>query len=265
MTSLSERAAQAASPGPAPEPAQYAPPAPAPEPATDLDLGDYELGDDDPPAIPVHLAWLAVRRDVRAIGKNQKYIEEYGRNQKVKYHFRGVDQVVQAFGPVTLKHGVSVLPVAVDASYRDTQSKGGSKMRECTVTVTWQIIGPLGDSLPLLQTQGESLDTGDKGTAKAQSLALRTLLLNGGLIPTGDPEPEAQHIERGEAPVRSAESYRDEILDPKTSPGRLAQIRTELESLNLLTSRVQNETGELETLDAIGGRMYQERTAGGSS
>jgi hypothetical protein len=33
----------------------------------------------------------------------------------------------------------------------------------------------------------------------------------------------------------------------------------------MLNSRVANETGELETLDSIGGRMYMARTQGGAS
>jgi hypothetical protein len=64
--------------------------------------------------------------------------------------------------------------------------------------------------------------------------------------------------------VRTAEDYRDEQLDPKTTPSRLNQIRNELRSLDMLNARVPNETGELETLDSIGGRMYRDRTGGGA-
>ncbi|MEC3993967.1 hypothetical protein VSR01_10600 [Actinacidiphila sp. DG2A-62] len=264
MTSLTERAERAAAdPQPAAPPIQHYQ---APEPGAELDLTDLPaVANDDypmPELVPVHIAWLRVRRDVRSVGKNDEHREKNQSGREyVKYKFRGVESALNAFGPATLRHGVNIVAVDMQTSYRDTQSSRGSKMRECTVLVTWQIIGPMGDSMPLGKSAGESLDSGDKGTAKAQSLALRALLFNTGLVPTGEPEPEAVDVERGDAPVRSPQSYRDEIVDPKTSPGRLEQISYELRSAGMLHVLVVNEVGDEETLDALGLRHYNERTA----
>ncbi|WP_405391104.1 ERF family protein [Streptomyces sp. NBC_01102] len=225
---------------------------PAPDP-----MADYEPGDDDPEMVPVSVAWLRVRREIRAIAKGELY-NALG----TKFNFRGVDTVVNVFGPVTLKHGINVLSSKVEASYGEKTTAKGSKMRECSVLVTWTVIGPMGDTLTL-QTMGEALDTADKATTKAQSVALRTLLLAFGLTPTHDTDPDTDRIERGnEAPARSAESYRDEILDKKTSQGRLQQIGYELGNLRMLGRKVTNEVGEQETLDALGQRIYKERSGG---
>ena len=227
---------------------------PAPDP-----MADYEPGDDDPEMVPVHIAWLRVRKEVRAIAKNELY-----NGGGTRFNFRGVDTVVNTFGPITLKHGINIFPINVAAEYRDTTTSKGNKMRECTATVTWMVMGPKGDTLPVpLQTQGEALDSADKGTAKAQSVAFRVLLLTGGMTPTHDRDPDADNFERGEPIGPTAEEYRDEQLDPKTSPSRLNQIRNELRARGMLNTKVTNETGELETLDSIGGRMYRERTGGG--
>lgn len=252
MTSLTERAAQHAAGG-ATEPAAA--------PLTDVDYPDapdlmagYEPGDGDPDMVPVRVAWLRVRKDIRAIAKGELY------NQSgTRFNFRGVDTVVQHFGPVTLKHGVHIFPIKTDASYGEKSAKSGSRMRECTATVTWQIMGPMGDTLTL-QTSGEALDLSDKSTAKAQSVALRVLLLTAGLTPTGDKDPDATVIERGEAPRRTAEDYRDEIVNPKTTPGRLEQIGYEVRQAHMLHVLVANENGDEETLDALGLRHYNERT-----
>jgi len=227
------------------------------EPEPELDMSDYEIGDGDPEMVPVHLAWLRVRRDVGSIAKKQRY------NQGgTKFDFRGFDTVVNAFAPVTMRHGVHVLPTRVVAEHRDVSSAKGNRMHECTVTVTWLVMGPMGDTLPPLQTCGEALDAADKATAKALTVAMRELLTKGGLVPTHDADPDSSYIERGEAPARSAESYRDEMLDPKTSVDRLNTIRVELRGLGMLNARVMNETGDQETLDSIGGRMYMDRTGG---
>ncbi|MFH9072735.1 ERF family protein [Streptomyces alboflavus] len=254
MTSLTERAEQAAT-GTEPE-APYTPPTLAAEPLPDIDIEGP--GPEGPEQVSAVVAWSRVMDDIRGISKREQY-----NAAGTRYNFRGVDRTVNAFAPVLRRHGVLVIPSDVQASYRDFTNSNKKIQRECTVIVTWTIYGPKGDHFTA-QSAGEALDSADKGTAKAQSVALRVLLLTAGMVPTGDPDPDSVYIDRGEARIRSAEEYRDEILDPKTSPQRLSIIRDELDSLRMLNSRVQNETGELETLDSIGGRMYMERTGGGS-
>jgi hypothetical protein len=228
--------------------------APLPDP-----MADYEPGEDDPDMVPVSVAWLRVRRDIRAIGKGELY------NQSgTKFNFRGVDTVVNVFGPVTLKHGIHIMSSKVEATYGEKSTKSGGKMRECSVLVTWTVMGPMGDTFTL-QTMGEALDTADKSTTKAQSVALRTLLLGFGLTPTHDTEPDADRIERGEPPVRSAADYRDEILQPGTSRQRLAQINYEIKQIGIYGTKVVNEVGDEEELGAFLYRIGQERIQGGAS
>ncbi|MFI1702008.1 ERF family protein [Streptomyces bobili] len=257
MSTIAERAAAAAGrTAPAAGPAEEAPPAEeytaAPDP-----MADYEPGDGDAEMVPVGVAWLRVRRDIRAIGKGELY------NQSgTRFNFRGVDTVVNVFGPVTLKHGIHVMSSRVEATYGEKTTKSGGKMRECSVLVTWTIMGPMGDTLTL-QTMGEALDTADKSTTKAQSVALRTLLLGFGLTPTHDTEPDSDRHERGEAPPRTAASYRDEILEPGTSRQRMAQINYEIKQIGLYDTKVVNEVGDEEALGAFLYRIGQERFAQG--
>lgn len=220
-------------------------------------MADYEPGDDDPEMVPVGVAWLRVRRDIRGIAKREKY-DALG----TKFNFRGVDTVVNVFGPVTLKHGINIMSSRVEATYGEKLTKNGGKMRECCVLVTWTIMGPMGDTFTL-QTMGEALDTADKSTTKAQSVALRTLLLGFGLTPTDDTEPDADRIERGSAPPRTAASYRDEILEEGTSRQRMAQINYEIKQAGLYDTKVVNGVGEEEPLGAFLFRVGQERFAGG--
>lgn len=253
MTSLTQRAEQHAN-GDEPEAVAYTA-RPVAEPLPDIDIEGP--GADGPEQVDAFVAWSRVMDDIRSISKSEVY-----NAPGTRYNFRGVDRTVNAFAPVLRRHGVLVIPTNVQASYRDFTNSNKKIQRECTVIVTWTIYGPKGDGFTA-QTAGESLDSSDKGTAKAQSVALRVLLLTAGMVPTGDPDPDSANVDRGEAQVRSAESYRDEILNRDTTPDRLSQIRIELRPLGMLNARVQNENGELETLDSIGGRMYQERTGGG--
>lgn len=230
---------------------------PSAEPLPDLS-GYVPREGEDWDMVPVHIAWLRVRRDIAYIDKGDAYVE----NGRKKYDFRGYERTVAAFGPITLKHGVSVIPHRVTPSHRDAKSGKGTPMREATTLITWRVYGPRGDYFEM-ESEGESLDYADKGTAKAQTIAQRVALLVGGLIPTGAPDSDESNIERGEAPVRPATSYLDEICDPHTSAGRLRQIHHELRTTRQLGALVTNEVGDEEAIGDMVVRIGRERAGGG--
>ncbi|MDV5145881.1 ERF family protein [Streptomyces sp. SBC-4] len=257
MTTIAERAAAAAGRADN-QPAADTSPDHTPEQLHDP--GIPEPGADGPEKVAVHVAWSRVMGTVRGITKGAWY----GRaGERGSYQFRGVDAALNAFGPACRLHGVLVLPVKTDAAYRDVKTSTGKSSRECTVTVTYRIVGPAGDFLEV-QSVGESMDSADKGTAKALSTSLRSLLLLGGLVPTSDQDPDATNVERGEAQVRPATSYVEEICDPRTSAGRLRQIHHELKSTRQLGALVTNEVGDEETIGDLVVRLGKERTAGGA-
>jgi hypothetical protein len=261
MTTLADRASTLARNGQA-SPAQARPrqtdPAPAPvQPETyapaEVDIPEPPAG--GPPEVPVHVAWSRVMGTVRYIGKDQKVTEGPAR-----FNYRGVDDALNVFGPACRLHGVLVLPTKVDPTYRDTKTSTGKSTRECTVVVTYRIYGPKGDHIEV-QAAGESLDSGDKGSAKAQAVALRTLLMHGGLVPTGDMDPDSQNVERGEAVVRPPSSYRDEIVHPATTRQRMAQIHHEIRQYRMVGALVTNGVGDEEPLGALLDRTGRERFA----
>lgn len=237
---------------PEPEPEQAAGPS---GDYSEPDLGDLSA---DAEKLPAVAAWSRVMAEVRSIGKDQHF--DGGRAGR--FNFRGVDLALNAFGPACRKHGVVVAPVRVEPQYRDINTKSGGVKRECTVLVTYRIYGPSGDWIET-QAAGEASDSGGRSTPKAQSIALRTLLLSAGLVPTEDRDADAAHFERGEAPVRPAASYLDEITHPDTSTGRLRQIHHELGQTNQLGALVTSEVGEEERIGDLVVRIGKERAGGG--
>lgn len=219
------------------------------EPLPDLDIPAPP--DDGPEQVPVLVAWRRVRADVRTVAKLDS-------GQGINYNFRGIDRALNAYGPITLRHGIDVLPVHIDMEHQDRRTKGGSSARECTMIVTYRIYGPTGDHIEV-QAAGEAMDHSDKATSQAQSVALRNLLFLGGLIPTGEPNADGTHLERGEAPVRTPASYRDEALDLGTSRERMRQIVFELRQHNLYGATVVNEVGDDEAVGELVMRLGKER------
>lgn len=233
------------------EPERYA------ELAPFVDLPAATSGD-DPESVSVFVAWNRVMRDVAAIAKRE--VADTGRGGR--YNFRGVDRVVNAFGPAVRRHGVIVVPVKVTPAHRDAKSANDKNMRETTTVVDFRVYGPAGDYFDG-QAEGESLDVSDKGTAKAQSIAERVFLLITGMVPTDEPEPDRTNHERGERPAVKPADYRDEIADPRTSLGRLRQIRGELRQHNVGGVVQVNEVGDDEALLAMCERIGRQRAEAG--
>lgn len=167
----------------------------------------------------VYEAWADVMAAVQAVRKDS-------RNTQQNFNFRGIDAVINAVGPALREHHVIVVPERiVELSYRDVVvGQKQTPMRECTIRTQWRAIGPQGDSFTF-ETAGEALDSGDKGTAKAQSVAMRVSLLQALCIPTDDPDPDSESHERaydtnGSQTRRSAEDLRGQPDPWATEPER---------------------------------------------
>lgn len=135
-------------------------------------------------------ALAAVMEEVRGVGK-----DGYHDAPGAKFKFRGIDAVVNAVGPALRKHHVVVSPQLVSVDRRDVQTSGGKASRETTVVVRYVWTGPDGSTLDTV-VPGEAMDNGDKGTAKAMSVAYRIALLQALCLPTDDADPDASTYER---------------------------------------------------------------------
>lgn len=159
----------------------------------------------------VQQAWADVMADVQGLGKNQRT------DSGNRFNFRGVDDVMNAVGPVLRKHGVSVVPTAVTHAPEDVTTTKGSKMRNVTVVVSYAIHGPAGDTMPGAAA-GEAADSGDKATPKAMSVAYRTFLLQALCLPTDEPDPDREQYERAPEPTQQelAQQVYDGLLASTT-------------------------------------------------
>ncbi len=144
----------------------------------------------------IYAALSAAMEEVQAVGKD-------GRNTQQGYDFRGVDQVVNAVGPIFRKHRIIPVPHHCVAQYRDVRTSNDKPSREVTVSATYRFYGPAGDYIEAL-VPGESMDSGDKGTPKAMSVAYRIALLQLLCIPTNDPDPDQDSYERAVDPIVEA-------------------------------------------------------------
>lgn len=151
----------------------------------------------------VQQAIIEVMKQVGSVGKTEK-------NTAQNFAFRGIDTVINAVSPALQKHGLVVLPNLISHKYETVEI--GSKrtaMGHATVTVEYVFVGPDGSTLTVC-VAAEAMDAGDKATAKAMSVALRTALLQSLALPTGDTDPDASSYERSSRQKPVANAYTEE-------------------------------------------------------
>lgn len=191
----------------------------------------------------------AVMEKVRAVRKGE-------RNSQQGFMFRGIDAVMSAVGPALREVGAVITPRVLTIDQNRGQSKNGGTLTSTRVTVEYTWHGPDGSTI-VGAAPGEAFDAGDKGTAKAMSVAYRTYLLQALTLPTDEPDPDTQVYE---APPRTdADAARDELLAVlqanrlapdwaagqfKAATGGDLNTTTDAQSIRDLTTTIQQKIQE---------------------
>jgi hypothetical protein len=132
---------------------------------------------------------LGVMADVQGVSKKDKNLAQ-------GFNFRGIDAVVNAVGPAFRKHGGFLVPKITNKTASILPTKNGGSMNAVALEVEFAIYGSEGEPV-IGSVASEAFDSGDKATAKAMSVALRTFLLQALLLPTDEPDPDSQSYEIG--------------------------------------------------------------------
>jgi ERF superfamily len=201
-----------------------------------------------PPGVhkSIAAAVAAVMAEVTSVSKDDQF-----NGGQTRYAYRGVDRVVKALSAAVRRHGLLILPTAVSQpEYLPVTTAQGKAAFAVHLVVTYTITHTGNGEELRVQAPGESMDSGDKGTAKAMSVAWRTMLLQTFFLPTEEPDPDSenyelgtgapQHIRGGGSPAvmqRMAEhdakleqalaDWRQAIADAKDDPEALGKLYTD--------------------------------------
>ena len=141
----------------------------------------------------------AMRR-VGALGKDSE-------NTQQKYKFRGIDAVYNALNPVMADLGLFIVPEILDhrREERETEStyNGQTKksvLKYSILTIRFTMYAPDGSNISCVVV-GEGMDSGDKASNKAMSVALKYACFQLFMIPTEetaiDPDAESHNVTSG--------------------------------------------------------------------
>ena len=181
----------------------------------------------------IYQAMIEVMNDVGAVRKNE-------RNTHQNFNFRGIDAVINAVSPAFRKHGIFCAPTVISSEYESVQvGQNRTVMGHARVMVQYTFHAADGSSISAT-VSAESMDSGDKATAKAMSVAYRTALLQTLCLPTDDADPDSDTFERSpvNAPARTEEAVRTQRTtqtNTTRTEGRQAPKRSDAQA-NLMRS-----------------------------
>lgn len=175
----------------------------------------------------IHKSLAAVMADVQSVAKNDQ-------NKAQGFKFRGIDAVMNAVGPVLRQHGVIVVPELISIEYSTVEiGQKRTPMGHARLVVAYHFYGPEGDSITST-VAAEAMDSGDKATAKAMSVAFRTCLLQALCLPTDDPDPDEDSYERSEPESRVHQAGPDDVkADAWANRLRSVQTMDELTEVSI--------------------------------
>lgn len=161
----------------------------------------------------VYKAISAVAKALAAQG-----IKKDKRNAQQGFMFRGIDQVYTALAPALVEHGLLILPRIVDRSVTERTTKTGNALFYVTIKAEFDFVAVEDGSTHTVVTFGEAMDSGDKATNKAMSIAYKYAAFQAFCIPTEetaiDADAECHEVEPDQPKPAGKKASRspDELL-----------------------------------------------------
>lgn len=178
---------------------------------------------------------------------------------------RTAEAVLNAIGPVFREHHLFVLTETLSVEHETIVQKNANgyerTIYRALVRLAVTVVSARDGSTVTGTVMGEAMNSGDKGTTAAHTVALRTALTHMFTLPTGEPEPDlqvygAEHMDQSMRPVANAA--------PMTAAEMLQRAESDSCSaetiLAMMNQAKSNQDRELYTkLDEIGSRRFPSR------
>lgn len=166
--------------------------------------------------VKIYEAISNVMAEIGAIGKEKK-------NQQQGFMYRGIDDVMNALQPALVKHKVFIAPEVISEQREERTTQKGGAMFSVRLEISYKFYTTDGSFIET-KVIGEAMDSGDKATNKAMSIAYKYACFQVFCIPTEemiDPdadahEPAPKKQTKADKPKTAAPVQ--SVQDPKAAP-----------------------------------------------
>lgn len=147
------------------------------------------------PAFGIIAAISRVMSDIGAVGKTSV-------NKQQDFKYRGIDAVMNALQPALIKHNVCIVPEVLEQAREERITSRGNNLIYAILKVRYDFYASDGTCVSATVI-GEGMDSGDKASNKAMSVAFKYACCQVFCIPTeefvdpdGESYPESLPIKR---------------------------------------------------------------------
>ena len=140
----------------------------------------------------------AVMSEIGAITKSS-------RNLQQNFMYRGVDAVYNALQPALIKHKVFVVPEVLEQTREERKTKSGSGLIYSLLKIKFTFYAEDGTSVSAVVI-GEGMDSGDKASNKAMSVAFKYACFEVFCIPTDEMKDPDEETPPPSEPKKQAKS-----------------------------------------------------------
>lgn len=157
----------------------------------------------------------AVMGEIGAVGKDSL-------NQQQGFMFRGIDAVMNAISPALIKHHLFIVPEILEQTREERTNSKGTTLLYSICKVKYTFYAEDGSNISAVVI-GEGMDTGDKATNKAMSIAFKYACFQVFCIPTEemvDPDSECHEVKA------KAEKTEQKLSGKKASEKQIELIKT---------------------------------------
>ena len=140
-------------------------------------------------------------------------------NARDDYLYRGIDDVLKRLSPLLAEHRLCILPRVLERSSTDRIGEDGKLLMSVAVKAAFDVVSVEDGSIHIIESFGEALDGGDKGTAKAMQSAYKYAVLQAFCVPVEQTEDADRQSHRivvprpQPAPANGWQQWADQYLN----------------------------------------------------
>lgn len=145
----------------------------------------------------------AIQSVMKELGRDG--ISKAHRNKQQGFDFRGIDDVYAALNVALVAHGLLMLPRVSERTLTQRTAKQGGTLFCVAIRLEIDLVAVADGSKHTISAYGEGMDSGDKATSKAESIAFKYAAFQAFCIPVdGVPDTDSESPE----PASDSESLR---------------------------------------------------------
>jgi hypothetical protein len=147
----------------------------------------------------------SIMKDIAPIAKGEL-------NKQQGFKYRGIDTVYNALHDLLAKHGVITVPKVLNERYEDRTTQKGGNLIYRVLQIEYTFYAQDGSTIVAV-VQGEGMDSGDKASNKAMSIAHKYALLQVFAIPTDETkDPDADSPEPSSRMLKDDAALKEKVV-----------------------------------------------------